>query len=75
MTFKIMSHFSFFSFWLRITVELILVWVKRKPLKLKHNKRFKRDSQRVAFLLCVGFFDYGVMRKVGRSVGSPLSGR
>ncbi len=70
-----MSHFSFFSFWLRITVELILVWVKRKPLKLKHNKRFKRDSQRVAFLLCVGFFDYGVMRKVGRSVGSPLSGR
>ncbi|HAS8376172.1 TPA: DUF3265 domain-containing protein, partial [Vibrio vulnificus] len=23
-----------------------MVWVKRKPLKLKHNKRFKRDSQR-----------------------------
>ncbi|QEO46602.1 DUF3265 domain-containing protein [Vibrio cholerae] len=21
-----------------------------------HNKRFKRDSQRAAFLLCVGFF-------------------
>ncbi|EGR3979136.1 DUF3265 domain-containing protein, partial [Vibrio cholerae] len=28
-----------------------MVWVKRKSLKLKHNKRFKRDSQRVAFLL------------------------
>jgi len=26
------------------------------------NKAFKRDSQRVAFLLCVGFCDYGVMR-------------
>ncbi|HGF7151880.1 TPA: DUF3265 domain-containing protein, partial [Vibrio cholerae] len=24
-------------------------------MKFKHNKRFKRDSQRVAFLLCVGF--------------------
>ncbi|HAS8165238.1 TPA: DUF3265 domain-containing protein, partial [Vibrio vulnificus] len=30
----------------------------------RHNKAFKRDSQRVAFLLCVGFCDYGVMRKV-----------
>ncbi|EGR5123686.1 DUF3265 domain-containing protein, partial [Vibrio cholerae] len=30
------------------------------------NKRFKRDSQRVAFLLCVGFSGYVVMRKVGR---------
>ncbi|EMC4027102.1 hypothetical protein VDT04_003413 [Vibrio cholerae] len=29
----------------------------------------------MAFLLCVGFCDYGVMRKVGSSVGSPLSGR
>ncbi|EOX4216283.1 DUF3265 domain-containing protein [Vibrio cholerae] len=27
-----------------------------------YNKRFKRDSQRVAFLLCVGLCDYGVMR-------------
>ncbi|ENV3698000.1 hypothetical protein ACFJ47_003884 [Vibrio cholerae] len=39
------------------------------------NKRFKRDSQRVAFLLCVGFCGYVVMRKVGRGVGCPLSGR
>ncbi|WP_337247337.1 hypothetical protein, partial [Vibrio sp. V23_P3S9T160] len=39
------------------------------------NKRFKRDSQRAAFLLCVGFCGYGVMRKVGSSVVCPLSGR
>ncbi|MVC58226.1 DUF3265 domain-containing protein, partial [Vibrio cholerae] len=24
----------------------------------EYNKRFKRDSQRAAFLLCVGFCDY-----------------
>ncbi|MFL7867099.1 DUF3265 domain-containing protein [Vibrio cincinnatiensis] len=40
-----------------------------------YNKRFKRDNQRVAFLLCVGFCDYSVMRKVGSSVGCPLTGR
>lgn len=28
----------------------------------KANKAFKRDSQRVALLLCVGFCGYGVMR-------------
>nr|WP_321029145.1 DUF3265 domain-containing protein [Vibrio navarrensis] len=39
------------------------------------NKAFKRDSQRVAFLLCVGFCDYGVMRKLGSSVGCPLTRR
>ncbi|HBC3431273.1 TPA: DUF3265 domain-containing protein [Vibrio vulnificus] len=27
------------------------------------NKRFKADSQRVAFSLCVDFSDLGVMRK------------
>ncbi|MGF2853838.1 hypothetical protein [Vibrio anguillarum] len=41
----------------------------------KCNKRFKRDSQRVAFLLCVGFCVYGAMRKLGSSVVCPLSGR
>ncbi len=41
----------------------------------KANKRFKRDSQRAAFLLCVGFGDYDVMRKVFSSVVCPLSGR
>ncbi len=56
--FKIMSHFSFlvFSFCLWIKVELILFLVKRKPLKLKHNKAFKRDSCRVAFLVCSEFW-------------------
>ncbi|EJE8156916.1 DUF3265 domain-containing protein [Vibrio alginolyticus] len=29
--------------------------VKRKILNLKHNKQFKRDSARVAFLVCVDF--------------------
>ncbi|ELA7276017.1 DUF3265 domain-containing protein [Vibrio parahaemolyticus] len=29
--------------------------VKRKVLNLKHNKQFKRDSARLAFLVCVGF--------------------
>ncbi|MDQ2166288.1 hypothetical protein FKA31_17115 [Vibrio anguillarum] len=29
----------------------------------------------MAFLLCVGFCDYGVMRKVSSSVDCPLSGR
>nr|WP_254620598.1 DUF3265 domain-containing protein [Vibrio cholerae] len=41
----------------------------------KYNKRFKRDNQRVAFLLCVGFCGCGVMRKVASSVGCPLTGR
>ncbi len=39
------------------------------------NNRFKRDSQRVAFLPCVGLCDYEVMWQVGNSVGCPLSGR
>ncbi|XAG75376.1 DUF3265 domain-containing protein [bacterium 19NY04SH03] len=42
---------------------------------MKHNKRFKRDFQRAAFLLCVDFCGYGVMRKLGSRVVSPLSGR
>ncbi|HDG1727055.1 TPA: DUF3265 domain-containing protein [Vibrio cholerae] len=35
------------------------------------NKRFKRDSQRVAFLSCVGFCVYGVMRKVSSTLAAP----
>ncbi|EOB6680498.1 hypothetical protein ACHELU_004528 [Vibrio vulnificus] len=75
--FKSMSRFSFlgFGFCMQIKAELILVLEKRKSLKLKHNKRFKRDSQRAAFLLCVGFCGYGVMRKLGNGVGCPLTGR
>ncbi|EIA3186784.1 DUF3265 domain-containing protein [Vibrio parahaemolyticus] len=30
---------------------------------MRPNKRFKADSQRVAFLLCVDFSDLGGMRK------------
>ncbi|HAS8362681.1 TPA: DUF3265 domain-containing protein, partial [Vibrio vulnificus] len=29
-----------------------MVWVKRKSLKLKHNKALKRDLARVAFSVC-----------------------
>ncbi|MBE4103234.1 DUF3265 domain-containing protein [Vibrio parahaemolyticus] len=29
--------------------------VERKVLNLKHNKQFKRDSARVALLVCGGF--------------------
>ncbi|EGQ7949171.1 TPA: DUF3265 domain-containing protein [Vibrio parahaemolyticus] len=36
--------------------------VKRKVLNLKHNKQFKRDSARVAFLVCV---DFGVEVQCG----------
>nr|WP_249255390.1 DUF3265 domain-containing protein [Vibrio cidicii] len=42
---------------------------------ITHNKRLKRDSQRAAFLLCVGFGGYGVMRKLGSGVVCPLTGR
>ncbi len=61
---KIMSHFCFlrFGFCLWIKVELILVLVKRKSLKLKHNKALKRDLARVAFSVCVGFSGYGTVR-------------
>ncbi|WP_319024037.1 hypothetical protein, partial [Vibrio navarrensis] len=41
----------------------------------RYNKAFKRDSQRVAFLLCVGFCDYSVVRKLSSSVGCPLTRR
>ncbi len=41
------------------------------------NKRFKTDSQRVAFLSCVDFSDLGVMRKhrIALCVAHHLSGR
>nr|WP_256593215.1 DUF3265 domain-containing protein [Vibrio metschnikovii] len=41
----------------------------------EYNKRFKRDFQRAAFSLCVDFGGFSVMRKLGSSVVSPLSGR
>nr|WP_275946194.1 DUF3265 domain-containing protein [Vibrio metschnikovii] len=42
---------------------------------MKHNKHFKRDFQRAAFSLCVDFCGFSVVRKLGSSVVSPLSGR
>ncbi|MEK2012379.1 DUF3265 domain-containing protein [Vibrio parahaemolyticus] len=36
---------------------------------------FKRDSQRVAFLLCVEFGGYGGMRILLYCVAHPLTGR
>ncbi|AVF60390.1 DUF3265 domain-containing protein [Vibrio diabolicus] len=36
---------------------------------------FKRDSQRVAFSLCVGFSVLGGMRRHRYSVAHPLTGR
>nr|WP_306300716.1 DUF3265 domain-containing protein [Vibrio diabolicus] len=36
---------------------------------------FKRDSQRVAFLLCVGFGVEGGMQQLGYCVLHPLTGR
>ncbi|MDF4990384.1 hypothetical protein P3674_22195 [Vibrio parahaemolyticus] len=38
--------------------------MKRKLLKLKHNKAFKRDLARVAFSICVGFRGYGIVRSL-----------
>ncbi|HCE2594384.1 TPA: DUF3265 domain-containing protein [Vibrio parahaemolyticus] len=39
------------------------------------NKLFKRDSQRVAFLLCVGLSDSGGLRRLRYCVAHPLTGR
>ncbi|EGQ8047271.1 DUF3265 domain-containing protein [Vibrio parahaemolyticus] len=44
-------------------------------VKLSANKLFKRDSQRVAFLLCVGLSDLGGMRRLWYCVAHPLAGR
>ncbi|EPW6744776.1 hypothetical protein ACWOK6_004424, partial [Vibrio vulnificus] len=70
-----MSRFSFLvlGFCLRIKAELILVFVKRKPLKLKHNKALKRDSCRVAFLVCSDFCGEIGLRKVGLCGTHPLT--
>ncbi|EGQ8122533.1 DUF3265 domain-containing protein [Vibrio cholerae] len=47
----------------------------RSSQKKKYNNRFKRDSQRVAFLICIGLCEYVVMQKLGSRVVCPLSGR
>ncbi|MGR3100110.1 DUF3265 domain-containing protein [Vibrio vulnificus] len=52
-----------------------MVLVKRKPLKLKHNKALKRDSCRVAFLVCGDFGGESGIRKVGLGGTHPLTRR
>ncbi len=44
-------------------------------MKVKHNKRFKTDSQRVAFLLCVDFSGLGGLRQHQYCAAHHLSGR
>ncbi|EMN7216817.1 DUF3265 domain-containing protein [Vibrio vulnificus] len=48
---------------------------KRNPLKLKHNKAFKRDSCRVAFLVCREFCGENGLREVGLCGIHPLTRR
>ncbi|MCD1213205.1 hypothetical protein B4946_18195 [Vibrio cholerae] len=40
-----------------------------------YNKLFKRDSQRVAFSLCVSLSDQGGMQQLRYCVAHPLTGR
>ncbi|EML0344144.1 DUF3265 domain-containing protein [Vibrio vulnificus] len=44
-------------------------------MRLKHNKAFKRDSCRVAFLVCGGFGGESGLRKVGLGGIHPLTQR
>ncbi|ELX4126691.1 DUF3265 domain-containing protein [Vibrio vulnificus] len=48
---------------------------KRNPLKLKHNKAFKWDSCRVAFLVCGDFCGESGVRKLGLGGIHPLTRR
>ncbi|HDZ9157131.1 TPA: DUF3265 domain-containing protein [Vibrio cholerae] len=44
-------------------------------MKLKHNKAFKRDSCRVAFLVCGDFGGESGLRKAGLCSIHPLTRR
>ncbi|ELH7808043.1 DUF3265 domain-containing protein [Vibrio vulnificus] len=44
-------------------------------MKLKHNKAFKRDSCRVAFLVCGDFCGESGLRKLGLGGIHPLTQR
>ncbi|EOE6242709.1 DUF3265 domain-containing protein [Vibrio vulnificus] len=44
-------------------------------MKLKHNKAFKRDSCRVAFLVCGDFCGESSVRKLGLCGIHPLTQR
>ncbi|EOA6597487.1 TPA: DUF3265 domain-containing protein [Vibrio vulnificus] len=48
---------------------------KRNPLKLKHNKAFKWDSCRVAFLVYIEFCGESGLRKAGLGGTHPLTQR
>ncbi|HFQ5580445.1 TPA: DUF3265 domain-containing protein, partial [Vibrio vulnificus] len=50
-----------------------MVLLKRNPLKLKHNKAFKRDSCRVAFFACASFGGESGLREVGLCGIHPLT--
>ncbi|MCG6487575.1 DUF3265 domain-containing protein, partial [Vibrio parahaemolyticus] len=52
-----------------------MVLVKRNPLKFKHNKAFKRDSCRVAFLVCGDFCGESDLRQLGLCGIHPLTQR
>ncbi|MDF5304659.1 DUF3265 domain-containing protein [Vibrio parahaemolyticus] len=52
-----------------------MVLVKRKPLKLKHNKAFKWDSCRVAFWVRSEFGGESGLRKLGLCGTHPLTQR
>jgi hypothetical protein len=41
--------------------------------KYAHNKAFKRDLARVAFLVCVGGSVYGALQKLMYCVPAPLN--
>ncbi|ELU4011303.1 DUF3265 domain-containing protein [Vibrio vulnificus] len=47
--------------------------VKLNRSSLKHNKAFKRDSCRVAFLVCGGFGGEGCLQKLGLCGIHPLT--
>ncbi|MGR3073572.1 DUF3265 domain-containing protein [Vibrio vulnificus] len=49
--------------------------VKLNRSSLKHNKAFKRDSCRVAFLVCGEFCGESVLRKVSLCGIHPLTQR
>ncbi|ELX4126927.1 DUF3265 domain-containing protein [Vibrio vulnificus] len=49
--------------------------VKLNRSSLKHNKAFKRDSCRVAFLVCVDFCGESGLRKLGLGGIHPLTRR
>ncbi|EOK5766363.1 DUF3265 domain-containing protein, partial [Vibrio vulnificus] len=52
-----------------------MVLPKRKSLKFKHNKAFKWDSCRVAFLVCGEFCAESGLREVGLGGIHPLTRR